>query len=426
MGTAWLDRLQRPRELSEFPHIQPLEHSGIPRGLHAELMLTTFDRYLLGRMLHTFAVFFVATYGLYIVIDLFTNIDAFQLEAELASREAERQGRAWSDTAMFLEITRQIITWYAYRTSEFLELAGPLLITIAAVAVLGLMEKHSESHPVLAAGVPAFRLLKPLLFGTAVLNLLLIVNQEAVMPQIAVQLQTPRGKDHADAQRVIPVYDYSNHMMHIDGHSVCVEESRLDDASFNLPEELARGVCTLRAESAVFMEASETRPSGWLLRNLTGAFAPEDLTMQGQARIFPHENGRDVFVVSDVSFDQLYDQGRNPKLLSSMQLIKRIRNPASGIPAVVRQSLALHSRVTRPILSMLTVAIALPLVLRRESLSLITNLAICGLVLGIAFAVTQGSLLLGGTGLIRPDLAAWAPVVLTGTLSVWTSGYVQT
>lgn len=389
-------------------------------------MLTTFDRYLLGRMLHTFAVFFIATYGLYIVIDLFTNIDAFQLEAELKARAAERHGQTWSDTAMFLEIARQILTWYAYRTSEFLELAGPLLITIAAVAVLGLMEKHSESHPVLASGVPAFRLLKPLLFGAAALNLMLAVNQEVVMPHIAVQLQTPRGKDHADAQQVIPVYDYSNHTMHIDGESVCVEESRLDDASFNLPPELARGVCTLRAESAVYMEETAKQPSGWLLRDLTGAFAPEDLTMEGRTRVFPLENGRDVFVVSDVSFDQLYDQGRNPKLLSSLQLVRRIRNPASGRPAVLRQSLALHSRVTRPILSLLTVAIALPLVLRRESLSLITNLAICGLVLGIAFVVTQGSLLLGGTGLIRPDLAAWAPVVLTGTLSVWTSGYVQT
>ena len=41
-------------------------------------MLTTFDKYLMNRLLHTFAVFFVATYGLYMVFDLFTNVDDFQ------------------------------------------------------------------------------------------------------------------------------------------------------------------------------------------------------------------------------------------------------------------------------------------------------------------------------------------------------------
>jgi hypothetical protein len=47
-------------------------------------------------------------------------------------------------------------------------------------------------------------------------------------------------------------------------------------------------------------------------------------------------------------------------------------------------------------------------------------------VLTAAFGITQGSLLLGNAGLLRPDVAAWFPIVLTGTTSVWTAGYVQT
>lgn len=390
-------------------------------------MLTTFDRYLLGRMLHTFVVFFVATYGLYIVIDLFTNIDAFQVEAQAAADAAWKEsGRTWTDQQLFLDMTQRIGVYYVYRLSDFLELAGPILVTISAVAVLGLMEKHSESHPVLAAGVPAFRLLRPFLVGAALLNLLLIVNQEVVMPGIAVQLQTPRGKDHATKQQVIPVYDYSNAMMHIHGESVSVEECRLDQAAFGVPLELSDPPCTLRAESAVFLPASPRHPAGWMLSNQTGVFDAEQLTEQGRQRILPLANGADVFVVSDVSFDQLYDLGRNPKLLSSMQLVRRIRNPSTGMVPVRRQSLALHSRVTRPLLSLITIAIALPLVLRRESLGLIVNLAVCGLVLGVTFGLTQASLALGSEGLLRADVAAWLPVVLTGTTGAWTSGYVQT
>ncbi len=378
-------------------------------------------------MLHTFGVFLVATYGLYIVIDLFTNVDAFQFEAQRAADESRLAGAAvWSDQDVLLEMLKNIGLYYGYRLSDFLELAGPLLISIAAVAVLGLMEKQSESHPVLAAGISAFRLLKPLLIGAAALNLLLITNQELVMPNIAVQLQTPRGKDHATKQQVIPVYDYSNHMMHIDGESVSVADSRLEGATFYLPPELADGVSTLRAESAVYLQKNARHPAGWLLTNQEGVFNAEQLTKEGRARIIPRPNGKDVFVVSDVNFDQLYDQGRNPKLLSSVQLVKRIRNPATGPVTVRHQSLALHSRVTRPLLSLLTVAIALPLVMRRESQGLIVNLAICGLVLAVAFGITHGSLLMGSAGLVRPDLAAWFPVVITGTTSVWTAGYVQT
>ena len=390
-------------------------------------MLTTFDRYLLGRMLHTFVVFFVATYGLYTVFDLFTNIDAFQTEAHKAADAARLEGLPeWSDQDLLMRMARQIGVYYAFRMSDFLELAGPILVTVSVVAVLGLLEKHSESHPLLAAGIPAFRLLRPFLIATAVLNLLIIANQELLMPEIAVQLQTPRGKDHPTKQQVIPVYDYSNHMMSIDGESVSLAESRLDAAVFYLTPELAAGGCTLRADSAVYRQASADRPAGWLLINQTGRFDEELLTPLGRERIFPQRNGQDVFVTSEVSFDQLYDQGRNPKLLSSSQLVKRIRNPATGTVPVRRQSLALHSRITRPLLSMLSAVIALALVLRKESMGLIVNLATCGLVLAATFGITQGSLLLGNAGLIRPDVAAWFPVVVTGTTSVWTAGYVQT
>ena len=371
-------------------------------------------------MLHTFVVFFVATYGLYIVIDLFTNIDAFQMETEKASPTVS------SAQSALATMVRKIALYYLYRSSDYLGLAGLILVSISTMAVLGLMEKNSESHPVLAAGIPAFRLLKPFLMGTAALNFLIICNQELIIPSIAVELQTPRGRDQTIKQEVIPVYDYSNHMMSIDGESVSVAESRLDTATFYLPPELAQGGCALRAESAIYLPANDRHPSGWILTNQTGVFDPKLLTDEGRKRIIPKSNGKDVFVASEVNFDELYYQGRNPKLLSSMQLVKRIRHPATGSVTVRQQSLALHSRVTKPLLSMMGAAIALPLILRKESTGLVINLAICSCVLAAIFGITEGSLLLGNAGLIRPELAAWLPVVFAGTTSVWTSGYVQT
>lgn len=372
-------------------------------------MLTTFDKYLLNRLLHTFVVFFIATFGLYMVIDLFSNVDDFQ-----------QGGRDLPD------ISIAIIRHYGYRTSEFFEMAGPILIVVSAIAVLGLLEKNSESHPILAAGIPASRLLRPLLIGGVLMNLMLIVNQELIMPRIAVELQTPRGSTSTRAQKVEPVYDYFNYLMHIDGDQVVIEERKLVNASFNLPLELARQVYTLKAENAIYMPATDKHEAGWLLQNVTGLFDPDLLTEEGRRRIVARSNGRDVFIVSDVSFDQLYNRGRNLKLLSSAQLINRIRNPSTGLVPLQSQSLALHSRITRPVLSLIALAMALPMVMRRESTSLILNMTICAAVLGGFYILTQGSLIMGGIGIVRPDMAAWLPVVATGGASVWTWGYVQT
>ena len=373
-------------------------------------MFTTFDRYLLGRLLHTFAVFFIAAYGLYVVIDLFMNIDDFQ-----------------EDPASKVELFCRILEYYAYRCCEFFEMAGSILIVISVIVVLGLLQKHSETYPILAAGIPAFRLLRPLLIAAAILNGALIANQEFIIPALAVQLQTPRGSKTAQVQKVEPVYDYWNYLMHIDGDQVLVHNQTLVGASFTLPKpEIVSQICVLKSEKATFFSETDKHRSGWLLQNLVGVLDTDLLTDEGRQRIIPSSNGRDVFIVSEVSFDQLYNRGRNLKLLSSMQLIQRIQNPSTGPMPVRGQSLALHARVTRPFLCLLNIAIALPLVMRKESQSLITNMVVCAGVLGMLYMVAQGCFVLGSIGQVSPDFAAWIPVILGGVISSWTSGLVQT
>ncbi|MEY2724704.1 MAG: hypothetical protein RLZZ458_571, partial [Planctomycetota bacterium] len=113
-------------------------------------MLTTFDRYVIGRLLHTFVMLFAATLGLYVVIDLFMNIDEFQ--------ENIAKDPTVSDASQ-LELPLRIAEYYFFRSFDFFEMAGPVLVTVSAVTVIALLRKSSETFPLLAAGVPAFRLL---------------------------------------------------------------------------------------------------------------------------------------------------------------------------------------------------------------------------------------------------------------------------
>ncbi len=425
-GNGRFDASELHEVLAEPSSVPP----HLPSAFRCHPMFTTFDRYLLGRLIHTFSVLFVAAYGLYIVIDLFTNIDEFQenkTAAVMSAIAGDSKTKLPSTELTAVELFSRIGEFYAFRAFEFFELAGPMLIVVSVITVLGLLRKNSETYPILASGVPAFRLLRPLLLATALLNGALIVNQEFIIPNLAVQLQTPRGSKVAQVQKVDPVYDYSNHLMHIDGEQILVDVQTLLGASFALPEpELTTQSCELKAEKARFIPETSKHPSGWLLENLTGVFDPDILTPEGKQRVIPLANGKDVFVVSEVSFDQLYNRGRNLRFLSSMQLVQRIQNPSTGPVPVRGQSMALHSRMTRPILCLLNIAIALPLVFRKESHSLITNMAVCSAVLGLFYGVAECSFAMGRGGMITADLAAWLPVIITGIACTWTAGLVQT
>src|SRR6516164_1441159 len=138
--------------------------------------MTTFDRYLLRRYWHVFAVSYLALFGLYFVIDVFTNITDFLEQAQ-------------GTVARFTLIAQH----YSYRACYFFGMVGGTLEVIAAMVALILVQKHGELNPILSAGISTFRLMRTLLVGACVVNALILVNQELVIPRIAVHLMADAG-----------------------------------------------------------------------------------------------------------------------------------------------------------------------------------------------------------------------------------------
>ena len=373
-------------------------------------MLTTFDRYLLQRFAHVFSIFLVAVFGLFVVFDLFTNVDDFQKSSNDAAEAFSR-----------------IALYYTYRSSEFFEAIGPILAVVAVIVVLAMVRKSSEIHPILAAGVPTKRLLTPLLIGTVIVNGALVANQELFLPSVAHHLQAPRGRGENQYRPVEPVYDRANHLMHIDGEKLFPESRRLENATFTLPAPaLAEEMTAIKAGRAVYYPNTRHLPAGWLLSNLSGEFNPDRLTEKGRKIVHTRQDSEDIFIASRVSCDQLYNRSSSHKLVSFIQLVYRIRNPSTGLTPARAQSLNLHFRVTRPLLNIAMVVAAVPLVIRRESHSLIGSMALCSLVMGGLYLFSQVSLYLGHAGLFDTDFAAWLPVIVTGGIAAAISGLTQT
>lgn len=373
--------------------------------------MTTFDRYLLGRFWHVFGIGFFATVGLFVVFDGFTNIDAFQ----------DRSGGAST-----LSVLGRMGQFYGFQSLMMFELVGPILTVISTMVVFALLHKNRELNPILSAGVPTFRLVVPMLIGALVVNGLLMLNQELMLPAVADELLKPIGSASQDVQRVTMRRDYSSHI-EIGAEGLILAERKLLRPEFQLPApEINAEITTLRAEHAVYHRRTNRRPAGWLLSSTTPAFSDLRLTDSGRKVILPLDDPQAAFVVTDIGSEQMSGSAVAYRYQSTWELVERLRSPTVSVLTSRSQVLHLHERMTRPLSNLLAVCLAVPLVLRRESFSIITNLAVCVGVMICLLALAQACNYLGRINWMSLDLAAWMPIITSGGLVAWFSDRVQT
>lgn len=372
--------------------------------------VTTYDRYLLSRFLYIFAVFFVAAIGLFTVVDGFTNLDDFQVR-----------------TDGFGELFLRMTQYYGYQSLLIVDLAGPTLCVISIMCVLAIFLKNGEVHPVLAAGVPTYRLTLPLVIGVLLVNAMLIANQELVLPRIAPHLQGHHGDTAASEQKVREQYD-PKWWIFVTGKSAIPAEKRIHHPKFQLPAQtLAQDFVWIEAEDAIY-KPPVNGVGGWHLINLKTDISDLGLTSSGEEIVIPQPDGS-LFIASTLTFDQVSRQTSNYRLVSTWSLIQRLQLPAGSL--ISRRALLthLHSRLTRPILILIGAFIVVPLIVRRDKMgpmAQVTNIATCMLTLGVVFGISMGTQFLGQSGLLRPDQAVWGPLVLSGSFAGWLSGIVRT
>lgn len=373
--------------------------------------MTTFDRYLLRRFLHTFVILFVTFFGLYVVIDGFTNIDNFQEGSEGLLTVLQRMGN-----------------YYSYQSSLMFHLVGPTLAVMSVMVVSALLVKNSEYQPILAAGVPLLRLTLPFVVGLLVVTAVAVANQELLIPKFAHRLQGSRSElAEAVLQELTPQHDYASGIV-ISGQSLDTTVEKILAAEFVLPcPDLVDSLTTLSAESARYVPETSKNPAGWVLTNTSpGSWDQIPLTDRGVTYVIPVANSTDIFVRSDISFELVADNSRSATYQSTPEIVKRIKNPALSSNVARDQTFLLHQRLVQPLLNLVAGLACIPLVIRRESRSLVGSLAMAAGVQGVMLGVLHGSSALGGAGIVPADVAAWLPVIVCGTVAAWTTGFAQT
>lgn len=373
--------------------------------------MTTFDRYVLGLFLKVMVVCFLSMAGLYVVIDTFNNMDEFlTLGKQLGG------------------ITTVLGDYYGARLPWFFDRASALLALIAAMCAVTWLTRTNELTAVMAAGVPKARVVRPLVVAAIGVAIAAAVNREVVLPQVRDRLvrnaQDWMGKT---AKQVQPVTDHRTDIL-IDGGSLYVAERRIGDPSFQLYQRYGEFGRRLQAKNAYFRPASAEQPAGYLLEDVTEPpnFAEHASVKEGDHWVLmtprdqPWLKANQLFVVSDVGFEQLSSGAAWRRYSSTPELVAELRNPSLSFG--LDSQVLVHARVVQPFLDMTLFFLGLPLVLTRENRNVFVAAGWCLLLVMVFFVVVMACQTLGNVGyLMSPSLAAWLPLIIFAPLATFAS-----
>lgn len=355
--------------------------------------MTTLDRMFLVTFIRSYLIVLVSLISLFVVIDLFTHLDDF----------VNKPGG-------FAKSVRHITTYYGNRVPELFDLLGNFITLIAGAFTVAWMQRNNELLPLLSAGVPTRRAIRPVLLGASLTLALGPLNQEFMIPEVADQLTAQRDDpDRAKAQVLMGAYDASG--IHFEGYVGYRKDKRVERMCVTFPESSPSGMLHLTAEEAVFLPKRDDDPlsGGWVLTRtddavLEGRPLPTNVTALGPGRYFVK--------VKDADYDAVCRGGTWYVYAATTELREMLIDPEPRRRS--KLAVLFHTRVTRPVVGMLMVVLGLSVILWNPNRHVIISAGLCLVVSATLFLFTIACKYLGDQDVLPAPLAAWLPVIIFG------------
>jgi len=352
------------------------------------------DRTLFFAYLKAYAIVLTCLLSLYIILDLFTNLEDFAQHV---------QG--------FTAIMEHIGRYYGYRVMQYFDRLCEAITLLAAMFTVAWMQRNNELLPLLSAGVPTRRVIWPVLLGAAFMLGLGIANQEFVIPQIADALLADR--DDPEGDKALSVGGaFEPNGVHIEGTKAIRRAGSIAPLYVTFPEYMTGGLVHMSVDTAYFTPSKEgeLHAGGWLL---TGA-VPATLDPCPPV-LEPIDPGKYFLKVQEVDFEALTRKNNWFMFASTAKLRELLFRPDAKRQAAV--AVLFHMRLTRPILAILLVLLGLSLILRDQNRNVFIRTGLCLIMCAIFFAAIFACKQLGDGEYIAPALAAWLPVLGFGPLT---------
>jgi lipopolysaccharide export system permease protein len=353
------------------------------------------DRVLIRGYIKSYLVCLVSLLSLYIVVDLFPNVEEF---AE------SHNGLA--------PVLKHIGTYYGYKVPKIFDQLCEPIVLMAAMFTVAWMQRNNELLPLLSAGVSTHRVVRPVLFSACGMLLLTGLNQELIIPRIGSMLLNSR--DDPNGEKNLEVHGaFEPNMIHVEGAVASRREQVVRDFNCLIPDTIARNMIHLQAREAYYLPPGQGRHSGgWLL---TGANPPEVEDVD-PAILESLDGGKYFLHTRQVTFDTVTRPRNWFVCASTLQLFHELNR--SDSTRLASMAVLFHMRLTRPILGLLLVFMGLSVILRDQNRNVFISTALCLLLCAVFFAACFACKYLGDSEFLSPALAAWLPVLSFGPLAV--------
>ena len=363
------------------------------------------DRYTTRLFVKIYLIAMICMMGLWLVVDLVKNFD------KLTPPDPQ--------TVSMINVLGQ---YYGARLLVLFNNLSPVIVLIAVISTISLMRSRNEIVALQSIGISPLRTTKPLIIASIVIALIAAGNREFGMPHFQSDLsrsaQNWRG---TEKESIGATFDHKTDIL-IGGQYAVLKNKMIIKPRFHLHRRLGAFPRVIESESALYLEATNDHPEGYLLKNV---IKPIDVSnMQSvelagvDAIITPSDEKQrnwlaktDLFVVSSLPFELLVMENTQFQYSSMNQIINLLKNESLDYGANLR--VQLHARLVEPILDVTLLLLGLPLILSRKPKKLVMSVALGSLIVALFFGVIVTCHALGAnSSVISPSLAAWLPLII--------------
>lgn len=358
-------------------------------------MIKILDRYVARNFLFGYFIALFVMLGLFMTIDLFINMDEFA--------EHSNQGVGF--------VVMNIVRFYSVRCCLwYKELAG-MVIVVASVFSLTRMTRNNELIAVMASGMSLKRILAPILFLSVLLTGLMIVDQEFVIPRLANLLT--RSHDDTTDEAAYDIWFIGDDK----GSLIC--SRRYEESTRTLynpliilreptPEdpEIYHVYGQIKAEKAVY----DKDKGAWLLHEGRYIELPGPDKEIGQS--LPKSSYESTLTPDEIPIRR---REGYKNLLSLRQLSELERQGGTRRTDMAELALQKHSRITDPMINLIMLMVALPVLVCRDPRAMKTAILISFVTTGSCFLLVFLCKLFATEvflGQIRPAIWAWVPIFI--------------
>ena len=359
--------------------------------------MNTLNRYIVWALVVKYVVALGVMICLYVVLDLFVNIDEF----------TEHGHSLWTTVG-------EIADYYGPNVLVYFAQLSGVITLFACMATIARMRRLNELTALLASGVGLHRVASPIIcFGVAT-SMLHFVDTEMLIPQVAHLLS--RDHDDVGGRQTYEV------LFLPDGDNVLVSAANFDPKTATMRGVLileldAEGamLCSVRADRATWSPTPGGATKGrWLLERF-GVEYP-DPQRRGESKTGPAVFLTGMYASDlspeDVQRRQTESWVRSLSLsqLKALQddLTQRSREPGASASALLEVVRTKHERIAAPLVSLVMLMLGLPFFLDRTPGNILGDALRCMIATGLCYTLAFVAKSID-PGTVSP-LPFWLPV----------------